>query len=52
METIKIRDWRGWEVVKPASKDNACVRQNPDNGFLYEWVSGGKRVRAKRVYKV
>ena len=49
MDTIKIRDWRKWEIVIPASTQSACVRRNPDTGNCYKWISGGKRIIAERV---
>lgn len=50
-KTVKYSVWPTWAIVRPASTEGACVRRDPATGHLYEWVEGGKRVKAKRVYK-
>lgn len=49
MRTIKVSDWRSWEITTEAGPTTACIRKDPNTGNHYEWVSGGKRIMAKRV---
>ncbi len=48
-KTVRISEWRAWEIVIPASKESACVKKDPDSNECWKWISGGKRVTVKRV---
>ena len=51
-QRISPKVWRQWVIVKPACKDNGCIRKDPDNGNLYEWVLGGHRITVKRIFSL
>lgn len=49
MKKFLIRDWRKMEVHSDATETRAAIRKDED-GRLWEWADGGKRIKAKRVW--
>ena len=48
-KTILVRDWEKMEIVARPNTEHGMIKKN-ENGEVWEWKSGGKRVTAKRYF--
>lgn len=45
---IKQSEWESWRVLAEPTFTSAQVRQDPDTGKAWSWLSAGKRVEIER----
>ncbi len=49
LRTILIRDWQAMPEHAAPNTEHGHQRIDIEDGSIWEWVKGGKRIKAKRV---